>query len=121
MGYRKYTSEIKLECIRLNKEEHLSPYEIARNLGIEAETNVRRWIELYDEHGEEWFLKEQRGAKRKTPYSELSRKRNRTREEELELENIRLRIENERLKKGYIVKGVGANKEFVTIKEKNTK
>lgn len=121
MGYRKYSSEIKLECIRMSKEEHLSPYEIARIMNIEAEHNIRYWLEKYEKYGEEYFLKEQRGPKRKTPYSELSRKRNRTREEELELENIRLRIENERLKKGYIVKGVGANKEFVTIREKNTK
>jgi len=30
-------------------------------------------------------------------------------------------IEIERLKKGYSVKGVGAQKEFVTIKDVNTK
>ena len=30
-------------------------------------------------------------------------------------------IENERLKKGYLVKGVGSKKEFVTIKDVNTK
>lgn len=120
MGNRSYPIEVKLECIRMSKEEHLSTYEIARRMDIQAEINVRHWLELYDEHGEEWFYRK-RGPRAKTPYSELSRKRNRTREEELELENIRLRIENERLKKGYIVKGVGANKEFVTLKEKNTK
>jgi hypothetical protein len=32
-----------------------------------------------------------------------------------------LKIENERLKKGYTVKGVGADKEFVIISEKNMK
>ena len=37
------------------------------------------------------------------------------------LENLKLRIENERLKKGYLVKGVGANKEFVTISDANMK
>lgn len=31
-----------------------------------------------------------------------------SREEELEYENMRLRIENERLKKGYLVKGDGS-------------
>ena len=33
----------------------------------------------------------------------------------------KLEIENERLKKGYQVKGVGVNKEFVSSKDANTK
>ena len=33
----------------------------------------------------------------------------------------KLQIENERLKKGYTVKGVGADKEFVTTKDLNSK
>ena len=37
-----------------------------------------------------------------------------SREEELEYENMRLRIENERLKKGYLVKGDGS---IVVFKE----
>ena len=44
-----------------------------------------------------------------------------SREERLDLENLKLRIENERLKKGYMVKGVGARKEFVTTLDANTK
>lgn len=34
---------------------------------------------------------------------------------------MKLEIENARLKKGYIVKGDGAEKEYVTTLEKNTK
>ena len=44
-----------------------------------------------------------------------------TKEEQLEYEVIKLKIENERLKKGYLVKGVGQKKEFVTMFNKNTK
>ena len=33
----------------------------------------------------------------------------------------KLEIENERLKKGYQVKGVGANKEFIILKDVNMK
>lgn len=39
----------------------------------------------------------------------------------LKVENLKLKIENERLKKGYLVKGVGIKKEYVTIKELNSK
>ena len=41
--------------------------------------------------------------------------------EELELELMKKDIEIARLKKGYMVKGVGAEKEFVTTFDKNTK
>jgi len=41
--------------------------------------------------------------------------------DELLLEIMKKDIEIERLKKGYSVKGVGAQKEFVTIKDVNTK
>lgn len=44
-----------------------------------------------------------------------------TEEEKLRLLVEKLEIENERLKKGYIVKGVGADKVFVTLRELNSK
>ena len=40
---------------------------------------------------------------------------------ELELELMKKEIEIARLKKGYMVKGVGAEKEFVTIFDENIK
>ena len=61
------------------------------------------------------------GKGKGNPYAALHTKKNLSELERLELENLKLRIENERLKKGYMVKGVGANKEFVTFKDKNTK
>ena len=48
-------------------------------------------------------------------------KKPKNRIEELELELMKKEIEIARLKKGYVVKGVGAEKEFVTIFDKNTK
>lgn len=44
-----------------------------------------------------------------------------TEEERLRLMVEKLQIENERLKKGYIVKGVGASKEFVTLRDLNSR
>ena len=54
-------------------------------------------------------------------FSALHSSKKLTREERLELENLKLRIENERLKKGYLVKGGGVNKEYVTISDANTR
>ena len=64
---------------------------------------------------------EHRGKGGGNPFAALHTSKSLSREERLELENLKLRIENERLKKGYIVKGVGANKEYVTTLDVNTK
>lgn len=45
----------------------------------------------------------------------------RNRIEELERENLQLKIQIERLKKGYLTKGVGSKKEFIIISNQNTK
>ena len=89
-----------------------------------SEGLLHKWITKYDEHGIDG-LRSQTGraksSRKGNPYSGLQKKKNKTREEELELENLRLKVENARLKKGYQVKGVGSKKEYVTIKDLNTK
>ena len=97
-----------------------SEQEIAQENGM-VHRNVQRWIRDYQEHGEGYFYQEHRGNRSGNPYAALHTKKNLSELERLELENLKLRIEIERLKKGYMVKGVGANKEFVTFKDKNTK
>jgi transposase-like protein len=54
-------------------------------------------------------------------FSALHSSKSLSKEERLELENLKLRIENERSKKGYLVKGGGVNKEYVTISDANTR
>ena len=55
------------------------------------------------------------------PFAALHVSKNLSEVERLQLTVAKLEIENERLKKGYLVKGVGAAKEFVTGREKNLK
>ena len=50
------------------------------------------------------------------PLMKYSRKKSLTELEKLEYENMKLRIENELLKKGYLMKGDGS---LVTFKNKN--
>ena len=88
-----------------------------------SSSRFRVWIKKYREQGIEG-LKSQTGKhskKHSNGLKGLHVKKNKTREEELELENLRLKVENARLKKGYLVKGVGSKKEYVTIKDLNTK
>ena len=98
-------------------------------LNGESEVNLRskyglpskiiyRWLKKYEEHGLEG-LKSQTGKNSNGKGLYLKKTKNRI--EELELELMKKEIEIARLKKGYIVKGVGAEKEFVTTFDKNTK
>ena len=54
-------------------------------------------------------------------FSALHTSKSLSKNERLILLVEKLQIENERLKKGYTVKGVGADKEFVTTKDLNSK
>ena len=80
---------------------------------------VYRWLEKYEKAGIEG-LKSNTG-KGKGGIKGLGKKKPKNRIEELELELMKKEIEIARLKKGYVVKGVGAEKEFVTTFDKNTK
>ena len=88
-----------------------------------SESLLHKWIKKYDEHGIEGLNSQtgKHGNKHGNGLNGLHVKKNKTREEELELENLKLKVEVARLKKGYLVKGVGSKKEYVTIKGLNTK
>lgn len=84
---------------------------------------LQRWIAKYRAAGVDG-LKSRTGKGKHgggNPLAGLRNKKNKTREEELELEVLRLKIEVERLKKGYRVKGGGRGKEYVTTKGSNTR
>lgn len=87
-------------------------------------SKLKVWLKKYRELGIDGLVSQT--GKKKHPGKGnhllgLQRKKNKTREEELELENLKLKVEVARLKKGYQVKGVGSKKEYVTIKDLNTK
>lgn len=88
-----------------------------------SETNFHTWIKKYRENGIDGLSSQtgKHSGKHSNGLKGLHVKKNKTREEELELENLKLKVEVARLKKGYQVKGVGSKKEYVTIKDLNTK
>ena len=103
-------------------DKHPSYRKTANKYGI-AHRGFGIWIKKYREHGIKG-LESQTGkhsGKHSNGLKGLHIKKNKTREEELELENLKLKVEVARLKKGYQVKGVGSKKEYVTIKDLNTK
>ena len=107
------------------KEKILKEYLNGKGIKvIEKEYNINnsvvyRWLEKYEKNGING-LKSNTG-KSKGGFKGLGRKKPKDRIEELELELMKKEIEIARLKKGYMVKGVGAEKEFVTTFDKNTK
>ena len=55
------------------------------------------------------------------PLAKYAQRKELTEIEQLEYENMKLRIENERLKKGYLVKGDGTVQISIKSKKKNSK
>jgi len=104
-------------------DKHTSYRKTADKYGI-PQRIFRIWIKKYREQGIDG-LRSQTGKTKHpgkgNPLSGLQNKKNKTREEELQLKVMKLEIEVARLKKGYQVKGVGSKKEYVTIKDLNTK
>ena len=100
---RYWSKEDKLKLINevLNGK---SSQEVARENNISGGM-LRNWIIKYNNYGEE-ILENKR--KPGNPLCKYSKKKNLTDMEKLQYENMKLRIENERLKKGYLVKGDGS-------------
>ena len=115
---RKWTNEERLKYVLMCEEEHIPVCTLAREEGIPRGT-LQQWVNRYREGGEEALNPEKMHPG--NHFSALHTSKSLSENERLRLLVEKLQIENERLKKGYIVKGVGADKEFVTTKDLNSK
>ena len=109
--------QIVLESYQLGATRAAEKYDVGRRI-------VLKWRIKYRENGIDGLISKTGKAKHLGKGNHLSglyRRNNKTKEQELELENLKLKVEVARLKKGYQVKGVGSKKEYVTIKDLNTK
>ena len=88
-----------------------SKYNISRS-------TIFEWLKNYRENGIKGL--DSRTGKCAKPGNRGRPQNTKTREEELERENLKLRIEIERLKKGYCVKGVGPRKEYISINNRSS-
>ena len=113
--HRKWSKEEKLKIIHLHLDEHMSLLKIEKEYGIRKGL-VCTWVKKYLEEGED-ALEPHNG----NPYAALHTSKSLSEIERLRLMVAKLEVENARLKKGYWVEGVGANKEYVTGCEKITK
>ena len=82
---------------------------------------IYHWINKYQENGIEGLKSNTGKSTKYHNHMGLHLRKPKNKIEELELEIMKKDIEIARLKKGYNVKGVGQEKEFVTTFNKNTK
>ena len=113
---KKYSYDFKLKVVKEYLIEHLSLLDLEKKYGV-VHSVIIQWVKLYNEG----LLETGRVHNRGNKFTALYTSKSLSKEERLELENLKLRIENERLKKGYTVKGGGINKEYVSILDVNTK
>ena len=106
--YKQWTAEEKYKIIEpiimLEKSSTQVTRETEINNGL-----ITAWVKKYRENGIDGL------KNKKKPGNPLARysKKNLTKEEKLEYENMKLRIENEMLKKGFLMKEDGTYVKFM--------
>ena len=110
---RVWTPEQKAEIVYKHLNEHISVRTLEKEYHADR-SMICKWVT----EGESSFVHKGHPG---NPFAALHVSKNLSEVERLRLMVAKLEIENERLKKGYLVKGVGAAKEFVTGREKSLK
>ena len=112
-----HSKEEKIKIVKEMLDSNLSPLDIERKYNI-SHSLAGKWRKDYLEKGEDSLMNQKKPG---NPLMKYSAKKNLTELEKLEYENMKLRIENERLKKGYIVEGDGQIVIFNGSNNKNMK
>ena len=112
---RKWSKEEKLKLVLLHLNEKVSLMQIEKEYSV-SNGLVSTWVKKYLNGGEEALV-----SRSGNPYAALHTSKSLSEVERLRLIVAKQEIEIARLKKGYWVEGVGANKEYVTGSGKNTK
>lgn len=114
---RVWTAEQKSEIVHKHLDEHVSVRMLEKEYTADR-SMICRWVKEYIAEGESAFIPKGHPG---NPFAALHVSKKLSELERLRLMVAKLEIENERLKKGYMVKGVGAAKEFVTGRGKSSK
>ena len=104
-GKNKYWSkEEKIRIVQEMIKEGLSQLQASKKYNIN-QSILGRWRKDYLEKGKDALDSKKKPG---NPLCKYSNKKNLTEIEQLQYENMKLRIEVERLKKGYLMKGDGS-------------
>lgn len=114
---RNWSKEEKLKAVNRVLINHETAEDVRKELDISSGL-LHTWIQKYLKDGEKGL---ENKVKPGNPLAKYQGKKQLTDLEKLEYENMKLRIENERLKKGYMVEGDGQIVIFNGSKNKNLK
>ena len=106
--YKQWTAEEKFRIIKPIIDLEKSSNKVTQETGI-SNGLITSWVHKYRECGMKGLINKKKPG---NPLSKYQNKKNLTKEEQLEYENMKLRIENELLKKGYLMKGDGTIVKF---------
>ena len=112
---RKWSKEEKLKLVLLHLNEKVSLMQIEKEYSV-SNGLVSTWVKKYLNGGEESLV-----SRSGNPYAALHTSKSLSEVDRLRLIVAKHEIEIARLKKGYWVKGVGVNKEYVTGSGENTR
>lgn len=114
---RVWTPEQKAEIVYKHLNDHISVRTLEKEYHADR-SMICKWVKKYIAEGESSFVHKGHPG---NPFAALHVSKNLSEVERLRLTVAKLEVENERLKKGYLAKGVGASKEFVTGREKSSR
>lgn len=107
--FKHWSAEEKYKIIKPALDFKESVVSISKKTNIDKGM-LARWVRTYKEFGYEGLIPKKKPG---NPLCKYSNKKILTREEQLEYENMKLRIENEMLKKGYLMEGDGTIVKFM--------
>ena len=107
--FKTWTTEEKYKIIKPIIEMETSLSKVAKQ-NIISNSMLHKWTKKYKDEGIKGLENKKKPG---NPICKYSKRKNLTKEEQLEYENMKLRIENEMLKKGYLVKGDGTIVKFM--------
>lgn len=114
---KNWTQEEKLRIVKRYFDEGVGQRTIAKQEGI-SRGMIYQWINKYRDGGPEALIPSKRTG---NPFAALYNNKSMSEVDRLKLLVAKQEIEINRLKKGYIVKGVGVNKEFVITNDASSK
>lgn len=113
---RYWSKEDKYEFVRLIISGEVSAAELAHTNGMKSNGMLINWVKKYQEGGIEALANKRKPG---NPLTKFQNRKKLTPLEQLQYENMKLKIENERLKKGYTTEEVVAIRQK-RLSKKNT-
>ena len=107
--FKERNAQEKYEIIKPILNYEVSYGEISKKYNI-SKGLLSSWVGKYQKNGLDGLVNKKKPGNPMAKY--FARKHFKSKEEQLEYENMKLRIENELLKKGYLMKGDGSIVKF---------